>query len=126
MVNHYEVHVIFYDVENQIGENILHHFLYNRFFMKCSLNWHVSSIHSKLFTESFWDISQPYKLFISQHFRCDDFSFLSKLFIYLLLNHGYWWIAWHNPPLMPFQQLIIYQYPLIILILLKSFCFLRL
>ena len=28
MVNHYEVHVIFQDIERQLQENILHHFLH--------------------------------------------------------------------------------------------------
>ena len=34
------------------------------FFIKSSLNWEVFLIHLKLFTGSFCDISQPFKLFI--------------------------------------------------------------
>ena len=32
MKNHYEVHVIFQDIEHQVQENILHHFLHNTFY----------------------------------------------------------------------------------------------
>ena len=32
MVNHYEVHVIFQDIEHQLQENILHHFLHYSFY----------------------------------------------------------------------------------------------
>ena len=45
--------------------------------MKSSLNEEVSSIHSKLFTGSFCDIAQPYKLFTSQYLTYDDSLFLS-------------------------------------------------
>ena len=39
MVNHYENHVIFQDIEHQPQEDILHHFLhYSFFFMTSSLN----------------------------------------------------------------------------------------
>ena len=56
MANHYEVDVIFQDIEHQFQENILHHFCHYSYFMKSSLNWEVSFIHSKLFTTSFCDI----------------------------------------------------------------------
>ena len=38
MANHYEDHVIFEDIEYQLQENTLHHFLHYSFFMKSSLN----------------------------------------------------------------------------------------
>ena len=47
------------------------------YFMKSPLNLEVSSIHLILFTESFCDIVQPYKLFKSQYLRYDDPLFLS-------------------------------------------------
>ena len=62
MVNYQEIQVIFNNIEHQLWENILHHFLHYSFLMKSSLNWEVSLIYSKLFTGSFCDISQPYKL----------------------------------------------------------------
>ena len=34
MVNHYEVHEIFQDIEHQLEKNILHYFLRYSFFMK--------------------------------------------------------------------------------------------
>ena len=40
--------------------------------MKSSLNWEVSSIHSKSLTGSFWEIAQPYKLFTFQYQRYYD------------------------------------------------------
>ena len=63
MVIHYQVHVIFKDTQQQLQENILHHFLHCSFFVKSLLNWEVSLIHLKLFTESFCDFAQPHKLF---------------------------------------------------------------
>ena len=74
MVNHYEIHVIFQDIERQIQENILH-FFFHYVFMKSSLNREVSSIHSKLFAGSFCDIAQPYKSFTSHYLRHDDSLF---------------------------------------------------
>ena len=38
MVNQYEFQAIFKDIEQQLSENVLHHFLHNTFFMKSSLN----------------------------------------------------------------------------------------
>ena len=67
MVNHPEVRVIFQDIEHQLQGNILHHFLQYSFFTKSSLNREVSFIHSKLSTESFCGITQPYKLPTSQY-----------------------------------------------------------
>ena len=81
MVNHCEGHGLFEDIEYQLQENILHHFLnYSNFykygkykyflnflFKKSSLNREVFSIHSRLFTGSFYNISHPYKLFASQY-----------------------------------------------------------
>ena len=52
MVNHDEVHVLFQDIDHQLQENILHHFLHFSFFMK-------SFIHTKLFTGNFWETAQP-------------------------------------------------------------------
>ena len=50
MVSHYEVHVIFQDIEHQLLENIFHLFLHDSFLMKSSLNQEVSFIQSKLFS----------------------------------------------------------------------------
>ena len=39
MVNHYEARAIFQDIEHQLQENILHHFLHDSFSLfKSSLN----------------------------------------------------------------------------------------
>ena len=57
MVNHCEGHVIFQDIKHQLQGNMLHQFLCYSVFIKSSLNWEVSSIHSKLFTGSFCDIA---------------------------------------------------------------------
>ena len=38
MVNYYEVHVVFQDIEHQLQENILQYFLHHSFFLKSSLN----------------------------------------------------------------------------------------
>ena len=67
MVSHDEVHVIFQDIEHQLLENIFHLFLHYSFLMKSSLNQEVSFIQSKLFSGSFCDIADPYKLFTSQY-----------------------------------------------------------
>ena len=75
MVNHYEVYVIFQNIEHQLQENELITF-FIIVFIKSSLYWEISSIPSKLFTESFCDIAHPYKL-LSQYSRYDDFLFLS-------------------------------------------------
>ena len=45
------------------------------FYRKFSLNWEVSSIHSNLFTGSFCNIAQPYKLFKCQYLSYDDSLF---------------------------------------------------
>ena len=53
MVNLYEIHVTFQDIEYQLLKNILHHFRHYNFyeiFIK-------SSIHSNLFTGRFCDIA---------------------------------------------------------------------
>ena len=64
MVNHYEVYVIFKDIEHQLQENILHYSLHHQS-IKPSLNREESSIHLNLFAGSFCDIVQPCKLFTS-------------------------------------------------------------
>ena len=64
-------------IEHQLEENALHHILHHSFFMKPSLNWEVSLIHSKLFIGSFCDIAHPYNLLISQRWRYDDSLSLS-------------------------------------------------
>ena len=61
--------------------------------MKSSLNWQVSSIHSKLFTG---------RLFTSQSLNYDNSLFLSYSFMYLLLAFAYRSIACHIPPLISF------------------------
>ena len=38
MVNHYENYVDFQDIEKQVQENTLHHFLHYSFLMKYSLD----------------------------------------------------------------------------------------
>ena len=38
MVNHFEVNVLFQDIEHQLQKNVFHHFLHYSFFMKSSLN----------------------------------------------------------------------------------------
>ena len=73
------------------------------FFIKSSLNWEISSIHANLFTESFCDIAQPYKLFKSKYLRYGDYLFLFQSFIFLLLVFAYRWIAWHIPSPIPFS-----------------------
>ena len=88
MVNHYEVHVIFQDIEYQLQENILHRYLHYSFFMKSPLNWAVPFIHSKLFTGSFYDISQAYKLFTSQYWRYDDSLFFFIIFHVFAISFG--------------------------------------
>ena len=92
-VNHYEVHVMFHDIEHQLWENTSLSSL--QFLTKSSLNLEVSLIHSKLFTGSFCNIAQPHKLFTSQYLRYDDSLFLSEAFLYLLLAFVYWWTAWY-------------------------------
>ena len=67
MINDYEVYAVFQDIAHQLQENILHCFLYYGFFIKSSLNWEVSSIHSNLFSGSVHDIFQPYKLITFQY-----------------------------------------------------------
>ena len=57
--------------------------------MKSSLNEEVSYIYSDLFTGTFWDSFQPYKLFVSQYLSYDDSLFLSKPFMNLLLAFTY-------------------------------------
>ena len=74
MVNHYEVHTIFQDIEHQLQGNILHDFLQH--FMKSSLNREEFFTHSKLFTGSFWDIAQPHKLFTCQYLIYENYLFL--------------------------------------------------
>ena len=66
MVNHFEIHIFFQDIDSQLQEDIIHYFLHYSF-TKSSSNWEVSSIQSKLFTGSFRDIVHPYKLFRSQY-----------------------------------------------------------
>ena len=46
MVIHHEIPVIFQDIEHQLQENILRHFLYYSFFIKFSLNGEISLIQS--------------------------------------------------------------------------------
>ena len=62
MVNHYEVHANFQDME---------------LFMKSSLNSERSSFHLNALKDNSCDIVQPYKLFKSQHLRYEDSSSLS-------------------------------------------------
>ena len=76
MVNHYDVHVIFQDIEHWLQENILHHFLHYSF-MRSLLDWGVTFIHSNLFNGRFYDIAEPYKLFTSQDWRNDHSLFSS-------------------------------------------------
>ena len=71
MVNHYELHVFFWDIEHQLQENI-----FNRN-MKSSLSGEVYSIHRTLFTGSYCDIGKPYKLVTSQYLTYEDSLFLS-------------------------------------------------
>ena len=66
MVDHYEIHVMFQDIEHQIQEYFLHFFHYsfsNEIFIKLRS---VYLIHSKLCTGVFCDIAQEYQLFTSQ------------------------------------------------------------
>ena len=56
-----------------------------QFLMKSSFKWEVTSIHSNLVSRSFYDIAQPYKLYVSQYLRDDDSLFLSYSFIHWLL-----------------------------------------
>ena len=58
-------------------------------------------MHLKLFTGSFYDLAQLYKL---SHLNCFFFNalFLSQSFIYLLLAFVYRSIEWHIPPLILF------------------------
>ena len=80
------------------------------FYIKSSLNWEVSLIHSFLFTGSFCSISQPYKFFKCQYLSYDDSLFQSQSSRYLLLACAYWWIALHIPLVMhisTINQLII-------------------
>ena len=100
MVNHYELHVFCWDIEHQLQENII-----NRN-MKSWLSGEVCSIHRTLFTGSHCDIVKPYKLVTSQYLRYEDSLFLSYSFIYLFLPFAYRWIEWHNPPLIPFSNII--------------------
>ena len=58
MVNHYDVYLFLQDIEHQLQEDILHHFLHYNF-MKSSLERKVSLVHSKFFTENFCDIFEP-------------------------------------------------------------------
>ena len=64
-VNHYDIRVIFQDIEHQLLENMVYYRLV------------FYEIHSKLFTGSFCDIARPYKLFPSQYLRYGDYLFLS-------------------------------------------------
>ena len=66
MVNHYNVDIIFQYIEHPFQENILHQFFPYSSFMKSSLNWEVSFVHSNLFTGNFCETAQPYKLFTFQ------------------------------------------------------------
>ena len=73
------------------------------FFIKSSLNWKVSFIQSKLFTGSFCDIAQPYKLFTCQHWIYCDYIFSSQSLMYLLLASFITSVGkWHIPPLLAF------------------------
>ena len=58
MVNHFEIDVIFQDIEHQLQENIYHNILVI-VFRKSSLNLEVSKVLSKLITGSFCGIAQP-------------------------------------------------------------------
>ena len=58
-----EHHILYY--RNHIIEKVSFLIFYIIVFMKYSLNWEVSFIHSKLFTGSSGDIAQQYKLFTS-------------------------------------------------------------
>ena len=47
-INHCEGHVIFKDIEHQLEENILYHFLHYSFFIKSSLSLEASFIQPKI------------------------------------------------------------------------------
>ena len=54
MVDHSEVYAIPVDIEHQIYEDILYHYLHYSFFIQSSLNWDISSTHlnrKKIFSE---------------------------------------------------------------------------
>ena len=76
MVKRYEVHVFPRILNINFGKISFMTFSII-LFMKSSLNLTVSLIHSKLFTGSFCNISQPYKLYTSQYLRYDDSLFYS-------------------------------------------------
>ena len=89
VANHYEVHVIFRDIENQLRENVFYTVFIIVFFIKYSFSWEVSLVHSKLFTGSFWDNAHSCKLFAYQYWIYDKFLFLSRSFRYFLLAFAY-------------------------------------
>ena len=78
MVNNYEVHVIFSDIEHQFKKISFIPFII--VFTKYSLKWKVSLIHSKLFIASFSDIARLYELFTSQYWTYDNSLFFVIIF----------------------------------------------
>ena len=61
MVNHYEVYIIFQDIEHQLRESITFFIIvFYEIFLKLR-SVPLKIIHSKLFTGSFCNIAQPYK-----------------------------------------------------------------
>ena len=67
MVNHYEVDVIFQDIEHQLQESILHHFLHYSFLRNLYLIEKYLQSTQNYLLEAFCDITQPYKLFTSHY-----------------------------------------------------------
>ena len=86
IVNHYEVHVIFQDIEYQLREiSFITSFVI--VFIKSSLDWEVSLIHSDLFTGNFCDIAQPYKLFTFQYWFLIFYFYDWWFFISIIIFH---------------------------------------
>ena len=64
MLNHYEVYVIFQNIENQLQEITFFIIFFNEIFI---LKLELSFINSKLFTGNFCDIAHPSRLFAFQY-----------------------------------------------------------
>ena len=77
MVNHCEGHKISQNIEHQLQESILYHYLKRSFFLKKKplLSWDVCSTQLKPSTDNYCDMAHPYKLFTVQYLRYDDSLF---------------------------------------------------
>ena len=66
MVNHYEVYEMILDIEHQLQENVLYHYLHYSFFGKFLTRLSVTLTHLKPAKDNFWDIAHSYKFFLKK------------------------------------------------------------